>query len=104
MLDAWSAETLADTQRWPDAGLVREGLPLFKELPRTARSEVLLATDLHAGNVASDPQGVINRMADLLGLDRERIRLWVFARASAEPREHWHGGWTNIARALARSI
>ena len=31
--------------------LVREGLRLFKELPRSATSEVLLATDLHAGNV-----------------------------------------------------
>lgn len=51
MLDAWSAETLAYIQRWPDAGLVREGLLLFKELARTAREQVLLATDLHAGNV-----------------------------------------------------
>jgi streptomycin 6-kinase len=138
MLEAWSAETLADTLRWPDAGLVREGLLLFKELTRTAPAPALLATDLHAGNVLrsrrepwlvidpkpfvgdpaydvtqhlfncarlrSDPEGITNRMADLLGLDRERVRLWVFARASAEPREQWHGGWTNIARALAPSV
>ncbi len=39
------------SSRWPDPGLVREGLRLFKELPRTAREEVLLVTDLHAGNV-----------------------------------------------------
>ena len=44
-------QTLADVTRWPDAGLVREGLRLLKELPRTATMEVLLATDLHAGNV-----------------------------------------------------
>jgi len=41
----------ADVERWSDAGLVREGLRLFKELPRTAPTEVLLSTDLHAGNV-----------------------------------------------------
>jgi streptomycin 6-kinase len=51
MTDQWSNETLADIEQWPDAGLVREGLRLFKELPRTAPTEVLLATDLHAGNV-----------------------------------------------------
>jgi streptomycin 6-kinase len=135
MLDAWSTETLADTEQWPDAGLVREGLLLFKELPQTARSEVLLATDMHAGNVLrskrepwlvidpkpfigdpaydvtqhlfncarlrSDPQGTVNRMADLLGLDRKRVRLWVFARASAEPRRDWRGDRIRIARALA---
>ena len=135
MLDTWSAETLADIQRWPDAGLVREGLLLFKELAHSARAQVLLATDLHAGNVlrskrapwlvidpkpfvgdpaydvaqhlfncarlCSDAEGTINRMADLVGLDRERVRLWVFARASAEPREHWHGDRMTVARALA---
>ena len=47
----WSEETLAQAAHWPDAGLVREGLRLFEELPRSAPAEVLLATDLHAGNV-----------------------------------------------------
>ena len=47
----WSRETQANTERWPDAGIVREGLRLFTELPRSAPVEVLLATDLHAGNV-----------------------------------------------------
>lgn len=51
MTAEWAQETMADAQRWPDPGLVREGLRLFEELPRTASSEVLLATDLHAGNV-----------------------------------------------------
>lgn len=31
--------------------MVREGLQLFEELPRNATRTVLLATDLHAGNV-----------------------------------------------------
>ena len=51
MTACWSEEALGDAGRWLDAGLVREGLRLFKELPRTAPVEVLLATDLHAGNV-----------------------------------------------------
>lgn len=133
----WAKETLADAERWPDAGLVREGLCLFAELPRTARSEVLLATDLHAGNVLraqrepwlvidpkpfvgdpaydatqhllncdarlrSDPDGTIRHFADLLGLDHERVRLWMFARAAAEPRENWkEDERINLARAIA---
>src|SRR5207245_7394470 len=51
MTEHWSDETLAHSKRWRDTGLVREGLRLFRELPRSAPREVLLATDLHAGNV-----------------------------------------------------
>lgn len=34
-----------------DPGVVRDGLQLFRTLPRTATISVLLCTDLHAGNV-----------------------------------------------------
>ncbi len=34
-----------------DPGLARVGITLFRELPATATSQVLLCTDLHAGNV-----------------------------------------------------
>ncbi|HZO57643.1 MAG TPA: aminoglycoside phosphotransferase family protein [Bryobacteraceae bacterium] len=133
MLKHWSDETLADINRWPDAGLVREGLRLFDELSRTAPAEVLLATDLHAGNVLqsqrapwlvidpkpfvgdpaydatqhlfncdlrlrADPDGTIRRMADLLCVDHERVRLWMSARAAAEPREEWNDGRLGLAR------
>jgi streptomycin 6-kinase len=137
MLKYWRHLTLADVERWPDAGLVREGLCLFGELPRTATSEVLLATDLHAGNVLcsqrkpwlvidpkpfvgdraydstqhlfncterlrSDPDRMFRRMGDLLGVDHERIRLWTFARAAAEPRADWNDEEPlEIARAIA---
>ena len=135
MLDYWSAETLANAQRWPDAGLVREGPLLFKELARTAPMEVLLATDLHAGNVLRsqrepwlaidpkpfvgdpaydvtqhlfncdrllrDPEGAINRVADLADLDRGRVLLWTFARAAAEPRDDWNDTLMTLARAIA---
>jgi streptomycin 6-kinase len=129
-------ETLARAGDWPDAGLVREGLRLFDELPRSADEDVLLATDLHAGNVlrtkrepwlvidpkpfvgdpaydatqhlfncggrlASDPSATIRRLADLLEVDHQRVRLWTFARAAAEPREDW--GDERLIR-LARAI
>ena len=108
-------------------------------LPETAGDripQVLLATDLHAGNVLrarrepwlaidpkffvgdpaydltqhlfnceerllADARGTIDRVADLAGVDRERVRLWTFARAAAEPREEW--GQEETA-ALARAI
>ncbi len=41
----WSQEARDNAERWSDAGIVREGLRLFAELPRSAPSEVLLATD-----------------------------------------------------------
>jgi streptomycin 6-kinase len=132
----WSDETLAHADRWPDAGLVREGLRLFKELPRSASTEALLATDLHAGNVLrarrepwlvidpkpfvgdpaydatqhllncaarlrSDPGSTIRRFSDLLGVSHERVRLWTFARAAAEPGDDWKGDAMALARALA---
>jgi streptomycin 6-kinase len=132
----WSEETMGSCTQWPDAGLVREGLRLFEELPCTAPSEVLLATDLHAGNVLraqrepwlvidpkpfvgdpvydatqhlfncdsrmqSDPYGTIQRFSDLLGVDRERVRLWMFARAAADPRGNWNA---SPKFALARAI
>ena len=129
-------ETLAHASKWPDAGLVREGLRLFQELSRTAPSAMLLATDLHAGNVLraerepwlvidpkpfigdpaydatqhlfncgaslrADPDGTISRFANLLQVDKERVRLWTFARAAAEPRDNWKNAKTDFARAIA---
>src|SRR5882762_8282629 len=137
LTEYWTHQTLDDVEQWTDIGLVREGLRLFKELPQTAPTEVLLATDLHAGNVLrserepwlvidpkpfvgdpaydatqhlfncgarlrSDPDGTIRRLADLLGVDRERVRLWTFARAAAEPRDDWrHDDSMALARAIA---
>lgn len=51
LTESWTQETLAQESRWADSGLVRVGLDLWSELLRTAQSHVLLATDLHAGNV-----------------------------------------------------
>jgi streptomycin 6-kinase len=52
MMTRWSEETLAAAGHWRDRDLVREGLRLFHDLPHSApEEELLLATDLHAGNV-----------------------------------------------------
>jgi streptomycin 6-kinase len=51
MLRQWSEESQRDAARWMDAGLVREGLRAFAEMAVASPTDVLLATDLHAGNV-----------------------------------------------------
>jgi streptomycin 6-kinase len=51
MLTFWGDETRADEARWPDPGLVREGLWVFYALMRPRPDDVLLATDLHASNI-----------------------------------------------------
>jgi len=137
LLRHWSDETSAHAAEWPDAGLVREGLRLFSELASSGPEEVMLATDLHAGNVLraerepwlvidpkpfvgdpaydatqhlfncqtrlrADPDGTIRGFAELLGVEHERVRMWAFARAAAEPRDDWrNGNWVTLARAIA---
>jgi streptomycin 6-kinase len=136
LTEYWTNETLGQIEQGLDIGLVREGLRLFAELPRNATREVLLATDLHAGNVLQaerepwlvidpkpfvgdpaydatqhllncrerlrlDPDRTIRSFADLAGIEHERVRLWTFARAAAEPRDDW--GDDNLL-SLARSI
>ena len=138
MIAAWTAETAEAARFWPDAGLVREGLALFGDLANSEAEEMLLATDLHAGNVLSavrepwlviDPKPftgdraydatqhllncrarlmsapqTIQRFADLLEVDAARIRLWLFARAAAEPRELWTDESLALARALTPGV
>jgi streptomycin 6-kinase len=48
------------------------------------------------------PHATIERVADLLDVSRERVRLWMFARAAAEPREEWAASpWLEVARTIA---
>ena len=122
MCDAWAAEfeeKLVVSDGWPDPGLARAGIELFRTLPATAERQVLLCTDLHAGNVlaahrepwlvidpkpylgdptydalqhmlncqerlVADPAGLARRLADILGLDPERLAGWLFARCVQE--------------------
>ena len=130
----WANETIADSAKWPDAGLVQAGLRLFEELSRTSPNDVLLATDLHAGNILqaqrapwlvidpkpfvgdpaydatqhlfnceermlAAPDTTMRRFADLLEVDYERVRLWMFARSAAESRDTWDDSFT-LARML----
>jgi streptomycin 6-kinase len=134
----WSEQTLSQKPDWPDEALVREGLRFFHDLPRNAPAQVLLATDLHAGNIlraqrepwlaidpkpflgdpaydatqhlfndfeflCSNPIERIRRFADLLDVDRDRVRLWTFARLAAEPRDDWRDLATiQLARTLVQ--
>ena len=135
MLAHWADETLAAAPSWPDPGLTRAGLGLLEELSRPSADDVLLATDLHAGNVLrarrrpwlvidpkpfvgdpaydatqhllncvqrllAAPEATIGRLADLLEVDSERVRLWLFARTAAEPRDAWNDDAMTLARAL----
>ncbi len=109
----------ASDNRGLDTGLAREAGEILRTLPGSATREVLLCTDLHAGNVlaarrepwlmidpkpfigdpafdpvqhmlncdarlVTDPIGLAQRMAGLLDLDPERVRLWLFARCVQE--------------------
>ena len=51
MIDAWTVETRAQSDQWPDSGLVEHGLEVMHELSRPSAGDVLLGTDIHAGNV-----------------------------------------------------
>jgi streptomycin 6-kinase len=53
MVRYWADIALARSDEWPDAGFVRAGIERLLELGRAAPGDVLLATDLHAGNVLS---------------------------------------------------
>ena len=106
-------------------------------MPNNATREVLLATDLHAGNVLraerepwlvidpkpfvgdpaydatqhlfncsprlrSDPARTIRSFSEMLGVEHERVRLWIFARAAAEPRDDWNNfELLAVARAIS---
>ena len=51
MIGRWTEETLEKVDGLPDVGLAKEGLHIFEALLNDAPCDVLLATDLHAGNV-----------------------------------------------------
>jgi len=51
MTRCWSGEASVQREHWADSGLISEGIHLFGSLSANASEEVLLATDLHAGNV-----------------------------------------------------
>ena len=135
MLTYWIDEARAEEPGHADTGLTRTALAVLPELLRPTTTDVLLATDLHAGNVlraqrepwlvidpkpfvgdaaydatqhllncgarlASDPEAVVQRLAELLDLDAGRVRLWTFVRAAIQTDEFF-GDTSKLARALA---
>lgn len=137
LIGHWSLETRRQRRSWPDVALVEEGMRVMNHLALPAPTDILLVTDLHAGNVLksegepwlvvdpkpfvgdrsydpvqhlincetrlhSDPNGLILRVADLAEVDADRVRLWTFARAAADPRDDWKNTrWLDLARRLA---
>ena len=130
MCDAWAASAGPRLARL-DPGLVRDGLALFRALPRDDTPTALLATDLHADNVlaagrqpwlvidpkpyagdpaydvtqhllndparlTTDPRRFVRRVADLAGLDADRVRAWLLARCVVEA-----GDWPYDVAAVA---
>ena len=51
MIASWSEESRQQADKWPDKDLAEAGLRVYKELLDSTVEEVMLATDLHAGNV-----------------------------------------------------
>ena len=50
----------------------------------------------------ADPRGMVKRLGELAEVDVERLQLWTFARAAADPRPEWSNPlWMDIARRLA---
>jgi streptomycin 6-kinase len=134
MCAEWADEHETDERVNLDPGIARAGVELWRTLPATADREVLLLTDLHAGNVLAaerepwlvidpkpyvgdpaydplqhllnceerlhaDPFGLADRMADLTGVDRDRFRLWLFARCAVE--SAWWPSLAPVAAATA---
>lgn len=49
----------------------------------------------------ADPHGLVRRVVELAEVDAERVRMWLFARCAAEPRDDWSGHWKmGLARRL----
>ena len=56
----------------------------------------------HRERLRKDWKGTVRRFAGLLGVDEERVRLWLLARVAAEPRQDWNDAeLTDLATRLA---
>jgi streptomycin 6-kinase len=135
MVEAWIDDVWARRSRWPDDRLIQEGLDTFRALAADPTDQVVLGTDVHAGNVLraerrpwlvidpkpfvgdpaydatqhllngdermrDDAVGTTARFADLLGVDPERARRWMFARTAIEACSDPER-WLDVASRLA---
>ncbi len=82
MCNAWAVEfeeKLAASAGLLDPGLARAGIELFR--PTYDALQHLLNCE---ERLVADPAGLAKRMADLLGLDPDRLISWLFARCIQE--------------------
>lgn len=135
MIAEWNREVLAVLDRYADPKLAEEGVRVREELATDTEVSVLLATDLHAGNILraerapwlvidpkpfvgdpaydatqhllncpdrlrTTPRATIDTLADLLELDRRRLRLWMFGRLATE----FGGVYQDHARSVERIL
>ena len=135
MIAEWNREARAALDSFPDSGLAEEGMQVREELAADHDNEVLLATDLHAGNILRaeraswlvidpkpfagdaaydatqhllnctgrlrmDPLITIDTFADLLEIERRRLRLWMFGRLATE----FGGRYQELARAVEKTL
>ena len=68
------------------------------EIPPTMRPSTCSIVEEDCDWIRTEQFG---SFADLAGIEHERVRLWTFARAAAEPRDNWSN---NDLVSLARSI
>ena len=53
------------------------------------------------GRLRSDPERIVPRFADLLGVDHDRVRLWLFARAATVAHDWKDNSLMDVARSIA---
>jgi streptomycin 6-kinase len=77
--------------------LVIDPKPFIGDRAYDATQHLLNSRD----RLASDPLGTMRRIADLLEVEYDRVRRWMFARLAAEPRQDWDDERSRLAQAIA---
>jgi streptomycin 6-kinase len=101
-----STDTLLATDLHADNVLSAERVPWLMIDPKPFVGDAAFDVVQHLINcevrLHADPIALVNRVAGLAEVDPQRARLWIFARAAADPREDWNNVlWIEVARKLA---
>ncbi len=84
----------AEREPW----LVIDPKPFVGDRPFDATQHLLNCRS----RLRTDAKDTIRRFADMLEVDSDRVRLWLFARLAAEPRDDWDDEATELARIVMR--